>query len=586
MSAEERGEPIVMLNEDRADGPDSRDRLIRAMYKDLLRIARGMMRPERRGHTLQATALVHEAVARLLENEALKESSDPNQVLATAIRAMRQILVAHARRRNAGKRGGGRARVPLDEELAALVARLMAKDPDRRYQTPAEVAEALTPFLDTGAHAGSGSPAGTSLAGLSLQPAGDGSAPVKPEVMPAPTPGPRRRWVRGSVAAVVLLLALVVASVLIFKTRNGTIVFENLPDRAVVTVDGDSIDVEWPDGQGKGRARITISPGKHTVEVKVNGLRVSGEKVSVESGGVTPFAVRIDRPPAAPQPPAPPAAPSGSRPKQVTNSIGMTLVLIPSGEFVMGCPNGAKHEKPPHLVRISRQYYMSACEVTQEQYETIMGKNPSHFSGRPKNPVDDVTWTDAVTFCNRLSRREGLLEYYRIEGADKATVLGGTGYRLPTEAEWEYACRAGNPDDFPFRDDDHLDHYAWGMRNCKGTTQPVGKKEPNAFGLYDMYGNVWEWCWDWLGDYPTHGVSIDPTGPDKGTTHVLHGNGWYNGDHISCRPAWRHYESPGRISPNHDFGFRIAAGGAEGLPNIAAESPAGTPADRPRFPTK
>ena len=228
---------------------------------------------------------------------------------------------------------------------------------------------------------------------------------------------------------------------------------------------------------------------------------------------------------------------------------------------------------------------MGACEVTQEQYETIMRKNPSHFSGRPKNPVNDVSWFDAVTFCNKLSQREGLPPYYRIVDVNHViTILGGKGYRLPTEAEWEYAGRAGNPDNFPFRDDAHLGQFAWAMRNCDGTTHPVGEKKPNAFGLYDMYGNVWEWCWDWLGDYPTSGVSIDPIGPDTGTTHVLHGNGWFNGDHQSCRPAWRHYESPGRISPNHDFGFRIAAGGADGLPNIVAESPAHTPVSQPPAP--
>ena len=255
----------------------------------------------------------------------------------------------------------------------------------------------------------------------------------------------------------VLLLALVVASVVIFRTRNGAIVFENLPERSVVSVDGDTITVEWPEGKGKGLARITIPPGKHLVQVALNGVRVSGEEVIVESGGVNTFVVRIDRPPGITERPAPPAAATDSPLGQVKNSMGMALVLIPAGDFVMGSHYGppGEDDRPPHPVRISRPFYLAACEVTQEQYETIMGKNPSFFSDRPKNPVDDVTWIDAVTFCNRLSERERLPPYYRIVNADDVTILGGTGYRLPTEAEWEYACRAKSRN-VPFLNDSRV----------------------------------------------------------------------------------------------------------------------------------
>jgi len=382
-----------------------------------------------------------------------------------------------------------------------------------------------------------------------------------------------------------LLFALVVASVVIFRTKNGTIVFENLPEHSVVTVDDDTFTVEWPEGKGKGRARITIPPGKHSVQVKVNGVRVTGEEVSVESGGVTPFIVRIDPPPGDAEPPVPRAASSDSPPKRVKNSIGMTLVLIPPGPFEMGSryKPPAEDERPPHPVQISRPFYLGAHEVTQKQYETIMEKNPSHFSGRPKNPVDDVSWIDAVTFCNKLSQRETLAPYYRIVGVDKVTRLGGNGYRLPTEAEWEYACRAGDPDNVPFLDDTHLDRFAWMGSNCDRMTHPVGEKEPNSFGLYDIYGNVWEWCWDWLGDYPAS-LSIDPIGPATGKYRILRGNGWWNGDYKATRPSFRLRGSPEKTSPNHDFGFRVAAGGPGGLPIIAAEIPAGTPVGKPPVP--
>lgn len=238
----------------------------------------------------------------------------------------------------------------------------------------------------------------------------------------------------------------------------------------------------------------------------------------------------------------------------------------------MGCPDGRKNEneKPPHLVRISRPFYLGACEVTQEQYQTLMEKNPSRFSGRPNNPVEMVSWIDAVTFCNKLSERETLQPYYRIVGVDKVTVLGGNGYRLPTEAEWEYACRAGDPSNFPFRDAGQLGRFAWMHNNCGGMTHPVGEKEPNSLGLHDMYGNVWEWCWDRLGDYPSS-LSIDPNGPEIGTRRILRGQGWWNGSLFDCRPSYRFCTWP--ENSNYDFGFRIAAGYTAGLSADNARRP-------------
>jgi formylglycine-generating enzyme required for sulfatase activity len=235
-------------------------------------------------------------------------------------------------------------------------------------------------------------------------------------------------------------------------------------------------------------------------------------------------------------------------------------------------------------VQISRPFYLGAYEVTQEQYETIMKRNTSYFSGRPNNPVDDVTWINAVAFCNKLSEREKLALYYRIKSVDHVTILGGRGYRLPTEAEWEYACRAGNPENVPFLTDAHLDRFAWMFNNCDRRTHPVGEKEPNEFGLYDMYGNVWEWCWDWVDFYPARRL-VDPIGPPHGKFRVLRGNGWWNGEYNSTRPSFRLRGLPQKTSPNHDFGFRIAAGGQDGLPVIAAESPAGPPAGKPPAPS-
>ena len=331
-------------------------------------------------------------------------------------------------------------------ELAALVGKMMAKEPHRRFQTPGEVSKALTPFFKTGTNLGSRpSPEISSVghAASSPQTLGGVSTPAPPVTGPIPAPrapskpdpegvaweslieigetepstavvkpkptvesisAPVRRppWVLASLAAGVLFVALVVASVVIFRTRNGTIVFDNLPEQSVVTADGKEFTVEWTEGDGKGHAQITIPPGKHWIQVKVNGVQVSGKEVTVESRGVTQFVVRIEPAPDAAEPPL------SSPPKRVKNSVGMALVLILPGEFEMGCPNGNEwgSEKPPHQVRITRPYYLGAYEVTQEQYQSLMDKIPSPFSVRPKNPVEDVSWINAVTFCNKLSERE------------------------------------------------------------------------------------------------------------------------------------------------------------------------------------
>ena len=193
----------------------------------------------------------------------------------------------------------------------------------------------------------------------------------------------------------------------------------------------------------------------------------------------------------------------------ITNSIGMKLVYIKPGTFLMGSALGEEgydiDEGPQHHVTISRGFYMGACEVTQEQYEKVMGDNPSHFKKGGNYPVETVSWYSAVEFCKKLSAREGKT------------------YRLPTEAEWEYACRAGSTTRFCSGDSDSgLGEYAWHSGNsfdktlpvCR--TRPVGEKRPNAWGLHDMHGNVGEWCQDWyVSDYYGRSPDRDPQGPSE-----------------------------------------------------------------------
>jgi formylglycine-generating enzyme required for sulfatase activity len=241
--------------------------------------------------------------------------------------------------------------------------------------------------------------------------------------------------------------------------------------------------------------------------------------------------------------------------KLITNTLGMKLVLIPAGEFLMGSDKDADaDEKPPHRVRITRAFYLGANEVTQRQYRAVTGASPSFFHGSDDLPVEQVSWGDAIAFCNKLSEREGLKPYY---SSGARTPSGGDGYRLPTEAEWEYACRAGRATRFHFGDDaTNLEAYAWYGDNSGAKTHPVGQKHPNAWGLYDMHGNVCEVCWDGFGrDFYAHSPDADPTGPSQAEDRVSRGGGWFNYQR-DCRSANRNWV--GQDNRGADLGFRVA----------------------------
>jgi formylglycine-generating enzyme required for sulfatase activity len=216
------------------------------------------------------------------------------------------------------------------------------------------------------------------------------------------------------------------------------------------------------------------------------------------------------------------ATPSGEETKTITyytNSIGVKLVLIPAGEFVMGSPASEElrdsNESPQHKVRVSKPFFIGAYELTQKQYASIMGMIEPRFQG-DDNPMEKVAWDDAVAFFKMLSQREGVT------------------YRLPTEAEWEYACRAGSTTPFYFGatiSANQANYNATGVQENAsaptGKTMPVGSFPPNAFGLYDMHGNVFEWCQDWYGDdYYANSPPEDPKGPDRGDTKMLRGGAW------------------------------------------------------------
>jgi formylglycine-generating enzyme required for sulfatase activity len=292
--------------------------------------------------------------------------------------------------------------------------------------------------------------------------------------------------------------------------------------------------------------------------------------------------------------------------KEITNSIGMKLVLIPKGTFQMGSPpseEGSEDDERQYDVTLTEDYYLGAFEVTQSQYQKVMGNNPSYFQGErveqkfpakkhpetgrtieegkiipvdsSNHPVEQVSWNDAVEFCKRLSD---------LPEEKKA----GRVYRLPTEAEWEYACRAGSKAAYNFgASSQSLGDYAWFGNNsgskeldCDAlwakmennpqeyfdtvlsagcATHPVGEKKPNDWGLYDMHGNVWEWCSDWFGIYPKGAVS-EPTGPREGSFRVFRGGSW-NFTADLCRSAHRNGRSPSYRRANS--GFRVALSSPE-----------------------
>ena len=227
--------------------------------------------------------------------------------------------------------------------------------------------------------------------------------------------------------------------------------------------------------------------------------------------------------------------------RSINNSIGMEFVYIAAGTFMMGSPDSdnmaTDKEKPQHKVTLTKGYYLQTTPVTQRQWKAVMGDNPSHFKKGDTYPVENVSWDDCQEFIRKLNQKEGVQLY-----------------RLPNEAEWEYACRAGSTTKYCFGDDEGgLAAYAWYEKNSGRETHPVGQKKPNAWGLYDMHGNVWEWCQDWYGDYPTGSVT-DPTGHSSGSFRVLRGGCWNNNAWL-CRSALRNAISPDYR--NFDLGLRV-----------------------------
>ena len=218
-----------------------------------------------------------------------------------------------------------------------------------------------------------------------------------------------------------------------------------------------------------------------------------------------------------------------SDPVEIISKSGIDMVSLPGGEFMMGSDRGNADEAPAHKVKVS-PFLIDKYEVTHELFTKAQMPNPSHWQDNPKKPVERVRWRDAKQYCNERSLLEGLKVCYNEKTADWDCDYSASGYRLPTEAEWEYACRAGSDRPYDFGQSDKLRQYGWFGENADQQTHARGQKKPNGFGIFDLYGNVSEWCEDvYSPTYYRESPSSDPTGPPnpgKDVKRVIRGGSW------------------------------------------------------------
>ena len=330
---------------------------------------------------------------------------------------------------------------------------------------------------------------------------------------------------------------------------------------SVVTTPGDArvriLNIRPAFSQG-----MALAPGRYHVEVSAEGFKTETRWVTLAAGEEGKVSIGLTAVPiVVPEPPKPKPKPVPAVRGVFTNNLGMKFVYIKPGSFMMGSslsPSEVasryggkekyyKDEHPQHRVILTKGFYLQTTEVTQRQWERVMGGNPSIFKNYGSGcPVENVSWEDCRKFIQKLNRMEG-----------------NGKYRLPTEAEWEYAARAGSKTPFYTGDclstgqanyDGNYPGNACGKGEYRKKPLVVGSFAPNAWGLYDMYGNVWEWCQDWYGDYPSGSVT-DPQGPNSGSGRVVRGGSWYDRAG-SCRSAIRNRNSPG--NRRNYLGFRLA----------------------------
>ncbi len=237
----------------------------------------------------------------------------------------------------------------------------------------------------------------------------------------------------------------------------------------------------------------------------------------------------------------------GDQPSERMSASGVEMVYLPGGEFTMGSNSRNPDEAPAHKVKLTA-FLIDQNEVSQEMFAKVQLPNPSHWNESPKRPVERVRWRDAKQYCNERSILEGLKPCYNEKTPDWDCDYAADGYRLPTEAEWEYAARAGSAGDYEFGQADKLKQFSWFSENANEQTHPVGQKKPNRWGIFDLYGNVSEWCEDVFStDYYKNSPGVDPTGPPspgKDVQRVMRGGSWKSSADM-CRASFRQGQKTG-----------------------------------------
>jgi len=399
-------------------------------------------------------------------------------------------------------------------------------------------------------------------------------------------------------------LVILLGVIITLRTADGTLIVEINEPGATVQVLSEKEEVQIERKGEKGGISIRVKPGKHRLRVEKDGFELFTQEFSIAAGGKETIKARLEKTPTSsqqaatgkPPPPVPEVASQakqaegGSRqaegggqqgqgapplavapfdankakehqeawakhlgvPAEVSNSMGMKMVLIPAGEFTMGSPDSdwdAKRDEKPHKVRITKPFYLGQYEVTVGQFRQFVDESGYTDAGQSwktafpsqtdNQPVVNMSWNDAKAFCDWLSKKEG------------------KEHRLPTEAQWEYACRAGTTSKWSFGDDEkNLGAYAWVGRNSGGQTHEVGQRMPNAWGLYDMHGNAWEWCEDlYESAYYARSPAEDPLGPPSGANRVCRGG--CSGDSTQAARSAARSQCPPWLRAFHRHGFRV-----------------------------
>ncbi|MBS0262697.1 MAG: SUMF1/EgtB/PvdO family nonheme iron enzyme, partial [Planctomycetes bacterium] len=498
----------------------------------------------------------------------------------------------------------------VSEQLEAVFKKMVAKKVEDRYQSLTDVIAELekcssgqtnSVSVHQSASTEFENSAITFFKNLTATPTIQPSMARKPEV--TRTGGRNNNKLRYvAIGAAMLGVLILVAMISTLQTKTGKLNVEvDQPDAVVQVLDADGT-VENSQKGGGGKITIDVDPGKHRLRVFKDGFSTYEQEFEMETNGkkeITAKLVPVEQKPDmaatswhgwpadAPQPAVAPFDAEQAKkhqeewaaflktPIEYTNSIGMRFRMVPPGEFMMGSTEeeiqdavkllGWKEyvpsEGPRHKVVLSQPIYLSIHEVTQEEYQRVMFRNPAHFASKGAGadflddedtrrfPVESVSWIDAAEFCAKLSQQQELKPFYARFG-ETITQLEGTGYRLPTEAEWEFACRAGTTTKYWFGDQDQDTILAgWVASNSAMRTHPIGELKPNPFGLSDLSGNVWEWVQDWWSpsfySQFDNATALNPIGPPSvGLQRVVRGGCFLDGHSASFRSAGRRAFAP------------------------------------------